>query len=707
MRGSGKTYIGKLAASLLGRKFVDADDYFENRKGVSVREYVHEKGWEAFRVAELEILRTLLRVQKDNSIISLGGGIVETSEAREELKKFAGPVVHLVRDVDEILQYLGHETARPAYGEPIEDVYKRRQPWFAECCDFEFVNQTGALQHATDQKGTLAEVERFFGHITGSRPNLAQNLGSGRRSYFLSLTFPDVGPALKHIEELTAGVDALELRVDLLRAPKDTDAKGSYIPPLAYVAQQLSELRRSTSLPIIYTVRTVSQGGGFPDGAEKQAVELLELGLKLGTEYLDVEVTLGQDNIQKLSKRKGASKIIASWHDWSGDMKWDGAAVKDKYDLASSFGDIVKVIGKAKSLDDNLAVYRFAQSKKSGKLLIAISMGEEGKMSRILNPTLSPVTHPLLPSKAAPGQLSFAEIQQALSLLGQLPPQRYCIFGSPITYSPSPLLHNTGFRTLGLPHQYSLREASFITEEVKATLTAPDFGGASVTIPLKIDIMPLLDQLSPVAQAIGSVNTIIPIGVGSSRKLYGDNTDWIGVREALRNNMAPSTPLEAALVIGAGGTARAALYAVRSLGVKRVYIFNRTQGKAKALVTALSDIPIEVVDTLGSWPSNGPSPTVIVSTVPANATSLQPTTSGAVHLTELLFTADQGVVLDAAYKPAETPLLTLAKRSAGWKTVRGVEMLLEQGYAQFEAWTSRRCPRSAVRSAVMEKYEQL
>lgn len=702
MRGSGKTHVGTLASAALSRPFIDADHFFEAKHDISVREFVHANGWPAFRAAETENLKQMIQEAGTGHVISMGGGIVETPEARDILKNYGktGPVVHVLRDIEEIVSYLGDENARPAYGEPITEVFKRREPWFIECANYDFIN------HITVNGGeaTNAEISRFFKHITG-QPNLAGNVAAGKRSYFLSLTYPDVVPALRHIPDLTTGVDAVELRVDLLRAP---DTLGS-IPSQAYVSAQVASLRRATSLPIIFTVRTISQGGAFPDNSEKDTFELLGLALRLGVEYVDVEISASEKLITELAARKGFSQIIASWHDWSGKMKWNEDVVRSKYTLASRLGDIVKIVGKADTLQDNFALHDFvarANLQRGAKPIIAINMGVEGQMSRILNATLSPVTHFLLPSKAAPGQLSFAQIQKALNLLGQLPARRHFLFGNPIAHSMSPTLHNTGFEVLGLPHTYELLETANVGEEIKATLAAPDFGGASVTIPFKLDVIPLLDKLSPDAEAIGAVNTIIPVIEGRNRILRGDNTDWLGIRESIRSR-APSigTPA-AALVIGAGGTARAAIFALQSLGAQRIYLFNRTASKAQVLVEAFPDAPVKLIETLDVWPAEGPAPTVIVSTVPASATTTDSTNPGAVLLPLALFDATvNGVVVDMAYKPAETPLLALAKSAApNWARVMGVEVLLEQGYAQFETWTGQRCPKHVVSKTVLEKY---
>ena len=724
MRGSGKNFIGELAAPALGWQFVDADAVFEKKHQVGVRQFVQQNGWPAFREEETAILQELLAQHGQGHVISLGGGIVETPAARELLKAYTkkGPVVHIVREIDEVITYLGEETARPAYGEPVIDVFKRRAPWFTECCNYEFINYTGILNSTEalaedDSKLTPSvlnvrdEVSRFFHHITGLQPNIAPNLTNGRRSYFLCLTYPDITPALPHIQEMTAGVDAVEVRVDLLRSPKDYDKLGPYIPPTAYVTEQIAALRHKTTLPLIFTVRTTSQGGQFPDHAEKEAFELFVTAVRLGVEYIDVEISWSEKNIRSLIAGKGHSQIIASWHDWSGNMRWDTKAVDDKYSLARQYGDIVKIVGKANRLEDNFASHNFVLRQRASpdtKPIIAINMGVEGQMSRILNSTFSPVTHDLLPTKAAPGQLSFAQIQTALHLLGQLPAKKFYIFGTPIAHSMSPTLHNTAFQVLGLPHKYELFETATVGDEIKAVIAAPNFGGASVTIPFKRDIMPLLDQLSPDAEAIGAVNTVIPVTTPDGAvRLLGENTDWRGITQSIRRSLPPSIlKPEAALIIGAGGTSRAAIYALWKLGVETIYLFNRTASSAHALVSAFPDANIKLVTTLGAWPNNGPAPTIIISTVPASATSLDASFSGAILLPKSLFSAPTGgVVIDMAYKPAETPLLVLAKNTGNhWRRVKGVEVLLEQGYHQFQLRTGRQAPKSIVAERVWTAY---
>jgi len=158
------------------------------------------------------------------------------------------------------------------------------------------------------------------------------------------------------------------------------------------------------------------------------------------------------------------------------------------------------------------------------------------------------------------------------------------------------------------------------------------------------------------------------------------------------------------LVIGAGGTSRAALYALHRLGLKTIYLFNRTVASAKALVASFpGDYNIQLLDSLDSFPLDPPS--VIVSTIPASGTTTDKVAKDAIYLPSALFSLSSGVVIDMAYKPSATPLLTLARSmNNAWTAVTGLSILLEQGYRQFEVWTDRRAPRAMIEKEVVAKY---
>lgn len=758
MRASGKTFLGAIGAAALGRTFVDADVFFNQKLGVKdgLGEFVKQNGWPAFRRLELEILEELIARYPSGHLLSLGGGVVETEACRTILTEYAqtkGPVVYIIRDTDAIVKFLS-TSDRPAYGEPVMDVYHRRNPWFSACSSVELVSysegESLAVQPCainvpdpsfTVQKrfGLESEVARFFKFITGQDTNQIDDLvvdsrKGGRRTYFLSLTFPDLVPKLELIRSMETGADALEFRADLLN-PLGQPVTEPQVPPSEYIKSQLAALRHRTSLPIVFTVRTHSQGGMFPDGAQKEYFELINLALRHGCEYVDLELGWDDEVLSAVVAAKGNSQIIASWHDWSGRLDWESDATAKIYERACRFGDIAKIIGKASSMEDNYSLERFRAkvSATATKPLLAVNMGAVGQFSRIMNPTFTPITHEAMPVKAAPGQLSFKQVQTALSLIGQTLPLRFALLGSPISHSLSPLLHNTGFATLGLPHQYELLETAEVDEAAAAFIRSPDFGGASVTIPHKLAIMKYLDQVSDEAKAIGAVNTIIPMrnAQGAVTQLIGDNTDWIAIETLARRSLRTVHLADAnltGLVIGAGGSARAALFALYRLGVQRILLFNRTLVNAEKLA---KEVPIEwnvqVLSSLDQIATLAAelAPSVVVSNIPAEGTTLDPADKGSIHLpAAILRNPAGGVVIDMSYKPYMTSLLqlvqqvnTAAQLAAGtntrnpsasklWTACPGVTILLEQGCHQFKRWTGREAPRAQIEQAAWDVYLQ-
>jgi pentafunctional AROM polypeptide len=251
----------------------------------------------------------------------------------------------------------------------------------------------------------------------------------------------------------------------------------------------------------------------------------------------------------------------------------------------------------------------------------------------------------------------------------------------------SPTLHNTGFQTLGLPHSYYLHETSDWTK-VKSEMEKPDVFGASITIPLKIDVLNngIVTDLSDSARIIGAVNTLAKTSTG----IYGHNTDWLGIQQWLRKFAGGEA---VGLVIGAGGTARAALYALKHLPfVTETLVWNRTSSKAVQLA---KEFDCQAIDTL-SISGRKSKQLIVIGTIPASAQS-------AMQFDVLFTNFSSGVVLDMAYRPRITLLLEQATKN-GWDAIEGIQVLLEQGYEQFELWTSLPAPKHAIASAVMNRY---
>ncbi|KAL7789867.1 EPSP synthase domain-containing protein [Trichoderma ceciliae] len=689
MRGAGKTTAGKWVAKTLGWNFIDLDHELERRAGKTIPEMIGDpRGWEGFREDELALLRNVIEVHPHGYVFSCGGGIVETPAARELLTSYGanGGLVLLVhRDTDQVVEYLNQDKTRPAYTSEIREVYERRKPWYRECSNFLYYSphsQDSASLGGDAATEIPADFARFVSLISGKTKTL-ENVTKKRQSFFVSLTLPDLNSAVDILPRVTADCDAVELRVDLLQDQQ----------PEA-VMKQLSLLRHVTGKPIIFTVRSESQGGKFPDDNNELRLELYRLALRMGVEYIDLEVTSTDEIMQEVRNSRGHSVIVTSHHDPAGTLSWKNASWVAAYNRALQYGDVIKLVGTARSVEDNFDLIRFKSRMLAAQPtpIIALNMGSAGKLSRVLNGFLTPVSHPALPFKAAPGQLSAAEIRQGLSLLGEIEPRNFYLFGKPISKSRSPALHNTLFGQVGLPHQYQRLETDKV-EDVLEVLRSADFGGASITIPLKQDIMGHLDDLTDAAKIIGAVNTVIPVtdqSLNGHQRLIGDNTDWQGMVYVLRKaGVKTQTGNASAAVIGAGGTSRAAIFALNSLGFKPIYVVGRDVKKVETLVSSFpSDYDIQPVASTADAEQLASRPTVSISTVPAD----RPIDSGVGEILNAVFksnpTQNQSrVLLEMAYNPPQTPVIQIAESAGNWTTISGLDVLAAQGWYQFESWT--------------------
>ncbi|KAJ3384309.1 3-dehydroquinate dehydratase (3-dehydroquinase) [Entophlyctis sp. JEL0112] len=731
MRGAGKSHMGKAAASSLNRIFVDTDEFFVQKMGESIAEYVAKNNWTEFRKLEVSQLKELLDTYPTGHVISCGGGIVETTEGRKLLEEWTSQskhrVVHLTRPIDEVVDYLNRDKSRPALGEEARSIWNRRRQYYKGCSNAEFfIVSDDAFGGWKSAEQDFSKFMKFMTLNAGTF-NITKEL-----SFFLCLTFPDIRGAVKVLDVAADGADAFELRVDLLKEWTDE-----------FIGEQIALIRRHSDLPIIFTVRTKSQGGRFPDNDLQGAFDLLLLGLKHQCEFIDVEVLDSKCETflrlyDSLVKIKGRSHFIASFHDFSGTAIWDQSipgglglpvqncvVMSDKYLQLHPFGDSIKLVGKANSLADNFALHRFVNHTvpslglKPVKPLIAINMSMVGQVSRALNTYMTPVTHPSLPVSAAPGQLSVKQIHETRTLLGLIPSKKFFLFGFPIAHSMSPTMHNTGFRTIGLPHNYSVSESSDFSH-VKAvlaeTMKEKTFGGASVTIPHKESVIKsnILSKLSDAAAKIGAVNTITVSANGE--ELFGDNTDWLGIRKAILKRVGGVEEFHViGAVIGAGGTARAACFALQSLNAVILRVWNRTAPKAEALAAEFGGEHVTELENLldgsalASNPVHKPTLLLVVSSVPG--------ASQADFDIDGLFTcanADApvgsvGVFVEMAYRPRQTKIieyLRLVERSnISWSCVEGVEVLVEQGLEQFSRWTGRTAPRKAIEDAVYANYK--
>jgi pentafunctional AROM polypeptide len=319
----------------------------------------------------------------------------------------------------------------------------------------------------------------------------------------------------------------------LLRRPLEVAAGAPFDPP------------PSVSLPIIFTVRSLTEGGKFKGSASAYA-RLCLLGAKGGAEIIDVEIGRGILPLALLLKlvaeiESCGATVLASAH-WPSSPPPGAAEVAAAVAVSLRIAPravAVKVVASAAHPTDGVEFQASARSARlqvatsaSAPPVLAVAMGAAGRLTRVCNDVLTPVTHPLLPVAAAPGQLTLLSVRSMRSQLGLLRPRSYFLFGQPVAASLSPVMHNAGFAALGLPHTYGLVDTSDAAYAVavlrgvaRAVLVPSQYGGTdiirlpsdsahsfvgggNVTIPLKTDVLPLLDRVSPAARIIGAVNQV-------------------------------------------------------------------------------------------------------------------------------------------------------------------------------------------------------
>ena len=271
---------------------------------------------------------------------------------------------------------------------------------------------------------------------------------------------------------------------------------------------------------------------------------------------------------------------------------------------------------------------------------------------------------------------------------------RVGLIGHPVAHSASPRMQDAAFAAVGLDWHYELWDTPLdeLPERVRMIRERDDIAGANVTIPHKQNIIPLLDDISTHARAIGAVNTIIKTGAGtestaapSRQRLVGDNTDWLGFLADLRFHDVQPEALTRALVLGAGGSARGICYALGCSGAQ-VHVLNRTKAHAEQLVASLSGhlppgriragpLSAQAIDMLDD----------VELIVNCTSAGMSPNESTSPWPNEAKFPVG-AILYDLVYKPRQTHLMHQASQ-AGLRVIGGLGMLAMQGAASFQFWT--------------------
>ncbi|MBI2576319.1 type I 3-dehydroquinate dehydratase [Candidatus Woesearchaeota archaeon] len=493
---------------------------------------------------------------------------------------------------------------------------------------------------------------------------------------------PSVKEALRDIADAQRFADILELRLD-------------------YMAHPITSLVRKSRKPVIVTIRKSSEGGrnAFSDW---QRFSMFREAMKAGAAFIDIEFSSLPlfKALQQEKARIGApARFILSHHDFH---KTDKAKVLGLVGKMQSFDpDVVKIAAFANSLSDNLVMLELAVSAAKGKKsldgtkkknmgdagkgsrkeIIPLCMGPWGQLSRILCPMLGAfLTYGSLPGKpSAPGQIDAASLKDIFRVNKLHNPKVYGLVGNPVSQSKGFLIHNHWFAQCSLNAVY----VNFLVENLSDFFHnfSPWVEGLSITIPFKQDALRHTLSIDPLAKKVGAVNTLIKRQKGKKTYWEGFNTDVAGAMGSVEDRIRLKGAN--ALILGAGGVARAVGYGMKEKG-SNIFICNRSRSKGNSFARELHGIFIPKVEHLVRYPGK--------MDIVANATSvgMAPQVKETPLPRNILktITHKKSVVFDTVYSPEKTALLDDA-RALGLRTVSGVEMFLRQAQQQFFLWTKR------------------
>ncbi len=477
----------------------------------------------------------------------------------------------------------------------------------------------------------------------------------------VSLTEDTTAAVAARMAELAPVADLFEVRADLMR---DLD---------------LQALIRARTKPILFTCMPESEGGRFPDKDALARRKLLREAVERGFDLVDVDARSGFDDVVASKAGRG---LVLSWHDPGGTPD-DLEAIYER--MAAERPDIVKIVVTARSVRDLGRLLAFAahHAADASPRLIALAMGPLGVASRILGGRFgAPFTYAsAAPGReAAPGQLTAHALAECYRVRSIGPKTRvYGLLGSDVLRSLSPAIQNRAFAERGIDAVYVPLQAESLAAFMGA-LQALGASGWSVTRPYKGAMLSFLDSVTPPAAETGSANTVVV----QDGRLVGLSTDGDGVLVPLRRRIDPAG--RAVTILGAGGAARAAAFALVRAG-SRVTLVARRAEQARE-VAAATGCAAAGLDGLAKLSYD-----LLVNATPVGSGAFpgeSPVPVGALRR--------GSVVFDMVYEPRETPLLAAA-RAAGCVTIDGVEMLVAQAVGQFEAWTGVPAPVEAMTEA--------
>jgi len=466
----------------------------------------------------------------------------------------------------------------------------------------------------------------------------------------------------------------LEFRLDYLEKP------------LLALPKLKQFLEQNTAATAIATCRRAANGGRFTGNLATE-LDILTKAATSGFHLVDLELesaeTLKKADLQKL--RETGVGLIISHHDFQATKDLDAIFVR----IERFTPDFVKIVPTAKSLFDNVTLIRFLERMSDHTNIVGICMGEAGIISRVLGVragsafTFAAATPG---EETGPGQIAARTLIETYRIDHvDAATKVYGVAGNPIRSSLSPIMLNTAFRRETVNAVYLALQTNKLSDLLKLVHEIP-VQGVSITMPLKEEILPHLEQTDPLSAKIGAVNTIRLL----DGKLYGFNTDVAGIVIPLEKRI--SLRGAKVLVLGAGGAARAAVFGIRDRGAD-VFIFNRTAETAQKLARQSGSKTIRK-EALAKTQFDA-----IVNATPVGMAGIK--------AAPILEPKDLNtrLVFDLVYNPLETPLIRMARQQS-INIITGVEMFVQQGARQFEIFTGKPAPEEEMFRVVLHALRQ-
>ena len=473
----------------------------------------------------------------------------------------------------------------------------------------------------------------------------------------LTLSGPTILDNLKALADNKDYVDICELRLDLL-SPSEV-AKAADFPSMV-------------DIPVILTLRRVSDGGKCTLQEKARRSLLIDTMKNGGFSYVDIEDDVKKSDVEEAAHSLGM-KVIRSYHDFEGVP----ADIFSRVHSLASRGDVAKIAVTPHSTADIMTLFRINEELKDVPKII-IGMGEWGVATRILYKKMGSILTFGSNGKAvAPGMVSARELK-LLYRADQLNDNTgiYGIVGNPVMHSLSPQIHNPGFHKI----HYNAVYVPFLSESIRSFLTLAEMlrmRGFSVTVPFKVDVVKYLGNITREVKQIGSCNTVVRV----PNMWKGTNTDYYGFIHPIEKEIDDDR-IKSALVIGAGGAAKAIVWALKMRNVK-VMIVNRTKSKADELAR-LYGVGSDSLDNISQYEGK------VDLVVQATNMGLHPYED--VNPAEKFHFSGKEIAYDIVYKPKYTKFL-LAAEKAGCSLKFGWDMLMEQGKLQFESFTGYHYPK--------------